>query len=387
MQFYDLIATSAFGLESVVAGELKGLGFDTVKVENGRVLFTGDSADIARCNIWLRCSDRVLVRIKEFSAFDFEELYQGTLSVPWESIIPVNGKMHITGKSVKSKLHSVPDCQSIVKKAVVEAMKRKFQLEKFLEDGPVYKIEISMLNDTAELTIDTTGPGLHKRGYRQEQGEAPLKETLAAGLVLMSRWDPSRIFSDPMCGSGTIPIEAAMIGRRIAPGLKRAFSSEAWPSIPEGIWNRIRNEAGGMILPSSFKISASDIDRNVFEKARENARLAGVDNDIDFQKKPVQEFSSRHKFGCIISNPPYGERLSSLTEIRTLYSDMGRVFLKLDNWSLFILTANDDFEKLFGKKADRKRKLYNGKIKCNYYQYFGKPPWKVQMKENGMPEV
>ena len=374
MSKFTLIATSSFGLESVVALELKGMGYIDLKVENGRVEFTGDARDIVRCNLWLRCAERLLLKMAEFPATDFEELYQGTLKVPWENIIPENGKMHVTGKSVKSKLFSVPDCQSIVKKAVVEAMKRKYPRALFPEDGPVYKIEIGILKDTATLTVDTSGAGLHKRGYRLGRGDAPLRETLAAAIILLSRWDPSRIFADPLCGSGTIPIEAALIGRNIAPGLKRGFVSEEWPNIPSRIWSAQRDEASAAIRDVPLSIFASDIDTGVFRSARENAENAGVTDNIVFQKKPVEEFSSKKKYGCIVCNPPYGERIGDPKETEALYTEMGKVFSKLETWSFFILTAHPEFQKYFGTDATKNRKLYNGMIKCHLYQYFGPLP-------------
>lgn len=376
---YTLIATATFGLESIVAQELENLGYDDLEVENGRVTFRGDESDIALCNIWLRTADRVLIKMAEFKAESFEELFQGTKKVNWGEIIPEDGKMHVVGKSVKSKLHSVPDCQSIVKKAVVEKMKEHYNINWFEEDGPVYKIEVAILKDIVTLTIDTTGPGLHKRGYRELAGEAPLKETLAAALVLLSRWEPSRIFADPFCGSGTIVIEAALIGKNIAPGLNRSFVSETWPQIPRDIWEEVREFARKRINKEEFKILASDIDYSVLKTAKENAAKAGVEDYIAFQKLPVQEFSSKKKYGCIICNPPYGERLGELKEVECLYKDMGNVFSKLDTWSLFVLTSHPEFQKLYGKKATKNRKLFNGRIQCYYYQYFGPlPPRKKQ---------
>jgi putative N6-adenine-specific DNA methylase len=373
---YTIVATSAFGLESIVTRELKNLRYEDLAVENGRVSFTGDERDVARCNIWLRTADRVLIEIARFKAIDFEELFQGTLKVPWENIIPNDGKMHITGKTVRSKLFSLSACQSVVKKAVIEAMKRKYGPSEFPETGPVYKIEVSLINDTASLTIDTTGPGLHKRGYRQDTGEAPLRETLAAGIVLLSGWKPDRIFADPLCGSGTIAIEAALIGKNIAPGLKRSFVSETWWQIPEHIWCSVREEAREQINDVSFQILASDIDASVLRKARGNAERAGVSDLIAFQKLSVDEFRSRKNYGYIICNPPYGERLSETTEVEKLYKTMGQTFSQLDTWSFFILTAHSGFQQSFGKKATRNRKLYNGMIQCYLYEYFGPKPKK-----------
>ena len=371
---YEIIATTTFGIESIAALELKNLGYDNLKVENGRVIFSGTEEDIARCNMWLRTADRILIRVGCFKAQTFEELFQGTKAIEWGDFIPKNGFMHILGKSVKSTLFSVPDCQSIVKKAVVEAMKRKYKINWFEEDGPEYKIEISLLKDMAELTIDTSGTALHKRGYREIAGEAPLKETLAAALVLLSRWQPSRILSDPLCGSGTIPIEAALIGKNIAPGINREFAGEAWPNFNKSIWDKVRDEARSSINNEEFRILASDINGSVLKTARENALKAGVSDLIAFQKLDVKDFSSQKKYGCIICNPPYGERLGEKKQVEELYKTMGKVFSNLNEWSYFILTSYDEFQNLFGRKADKNRKLYNGRIQCYYYEYFGELP-------------
>lgn len=366
---YNLIATSTFGLEAILAKELKELGYDDLKVENGKVYFEGDERDIALCNIWLRTADRVLINMGEFKAESFEELFQGTLKIEWGSFIPENGIMHVNGKSVKAKLYSVPDCQSIVKKAIVESMKRQYNTDLFSEDGPLYKIEVAILKDIVTLTIDTTGPGLHKRGYRNLSGEAPLKETLAAALVLISKWDTGRVFADPLCGSGTIPIEAALIGKNIAPGLKRNFVSETWHNIPSKIWEECRRHATNSINKDEVKILASDIDGSLLRIAKQNATKAGVLDYISFQKISVEEFSSQKKCGVIICNPPYGERIGEKEEVDNLYRNMGRVFSELNEWNYFILTSNGDFEKCFGRKSDKNRKLYNGRIQCYYYQY------------------
>ncbi len=374
MSIFNLVATTAFGLESIVADELRRLGIDNIASENGRVNFSGDYASIIRTNLWLRCADRVYIKLSEFRASDWDELFDGTKSVRWEDIIPENGMMHVVGRSVKSKLHSVPDCQSIVKKAIIESMKRKYRREKFPEDGPVYKIEISILNDNAILAIDTSGSGLNRRGYRLQQGDAPIKETLAAAMVYLSRWRPERVLADPFCGSGTIPVEAAMIARNIAPGLNREFAAESWKDIPARMWNTLRDEARDAIKNIKPEIFASDMDKNVFRYAVQNAEKAGVGDSIIFQKKPLAEFSSRSRFGCIICNPPYGERISEKREVERIYKEMGMIFSGLDSWSYFILTAREDFEKFFGRKSDKNRKLYNGKIKTHLYQYFGPLP-------------
>lgn len=366
---FTLIATSTFGLEAVVAKELKELGYDDLKVENGRVTFEGDEMDIVTCNLWLRTADRVLIKMAEFKAESFEELFQGTLKVNWEEIMPQDAYMHVTGKSIKSKLHSVPDCQGIVKKAVVEAMKRKYNLERFTENGAKYKIEVGILKDIVTLTLDTSGEGLHKRGYRENSGGAPIKETLAAAMVLLSKWNPDIQLADPMCGSGTIAIEAALIGKNIAPGLKRKFVSEEWDIIPKDLWRDLRKHATNSINDKEFNILCSDIDGWVIKTAKDNAKKAGISDYISFQRIPMQNFSSSKKGGFIITNPPYGERIGEAKEVEKLYVDMGKVFSQLNHWSYFVITAHEKFETLFGRKADKNRKLYNGKLKCYYYQY------------------
>ncbi|CDI48479.1 THUMP domain-containing class I SAM-dependent RNA methyltransferase [Clostridium tetani] len=373
---YTLIATATFGLEKVVADELRELGYEDLIIENGKVTFQGSEMDIVTCNMWLRTADRVLIKMAEFKAESFEELFQGTLKVEWGDIIPETGFMHVTGKSVKSKLFSVPDCQSITKKAVVESMKRKYQKEMFPENGATYKIEVAILKDIVTLTLDTTGPGLHKRGYREFAGEAPLKETLAAALVLLGKWEPSRILADPFCGSGTIPIEAAMIGKNIAPGLNRNFVSEDWDIIPKNLWEDMRKYARNSINNKEFRILASDINGRVLKTARDNAEKAGVADYIAFQKMDMKEFRNKKRYGFIITNPPYGERIGNAKEVENLYEDMGRTFQELKEWSYFVITSYEDFEKCFGEKSDKNRKLYNGRIKCYYYQYFGSEPEK-----------
>jgi len=382
MAHYQLIATCSFGLESIVAEELRNLGFQDLIIENGRITFNGKEEDIARCNIWLRTADRVLIKMAEFKATDFDELFQGTANVIWENIIPINGKMHVTGKSVRSKLASIRDCQSIVKKSIIKAMNRKYHLVQFPETGPLYKIEISLLKDTATITIDTTGHGLHKRGYREEAGEAPLRENLAAALVLLSRWNPDRILADPMCGSGTIPIEAALIGRNIAPGITRSFVSESWPNIPKKIWDEARLDARTKEHNGTFRILASDNDGRIVRKARDNADRAGVGNLIAFQRLPVEQFRSSKKYGCIICNPPYGERIGDSKGVERLFRSMGETFSHLHAWSLFILNAHPEFETFFGIKSNKNRKLYNGNIKCYLYEYFGPlPPTRLTKAE------
>ncbi len=368
---YTIIATSTFGLESIVARELRTLGYDNMTVENGKITFPGDAEDIARCNIRLRTADRILIKVADFKARGFDELFRGTRDIRWGEMLPVDSTMHVVGRSVSSKLFSVKDCQSIVKKAVVESMKERYPIEQFPETGPLYKIEIALFKDTATLTLDTTGHGLHKRGYRGEAGEAPLRENLAAAIVLLSRWGPERILADPFCGSGTIPIEAAMIGRNIAPGLRRSFVSERWPQIAPDIWDKARMEARKQVNSLPFRILASDIDAKVLKKARENAENAGVGDCIVFQRLPFEDFRSRKKYGFIICNPPYGERMGGPEEVERIYRKMGEVFAALDMWSFFILSAHPRFQTFFGKKAVKNRKLYNGGIRCYLYEYIG----------------
>jgi putative N6-adenine-specific DNA methylase len=376
MDNYNIVITSAFGIESIVADELRSLGYDDISIENGRLSFTGTARDIVTCNMWLRTADRVLLKIAEFPAHDFDQLFDGTKAIDWPDIIPVNGKMHVIGKSVKSKLHGVPACQGMVKKAIVESMQKRYKIAQFPEDGPIYKIEISILNDIATLSIDTSGIALHRRGYRQDGGIAPLKETLAAAIVKLSRWETSRKLADPFCGSGTIAIEAAMMARNIAPGLKRRFASEKWPQFRKTMWEEERNNAESQINNDiKFRILASDIDTNIIEVAKKNAQKAGVGAQILFQQRDVKEFRAEEKYGCIITNPPYGERLNENSkEVDDIYIKMGKALAALDNWSFFILTAHPDFTKLFGSRENKNRKLYNGNILCYLYQYFGELP-------------
>lgn len=386
MSRIELIATAAFGLESVVARELEALGYGDLTVENGRVTFRADEAAIARTNIWLRSADRVLVKVGAFEATTFDELFEETRELPWPKWIPVDGAFPVSGKSVRSGLFSVPDCQSIVKKAVVESLKGAYRRDWFEETGPKYQIEVSLLKDVATLTIDTSGPGLHKRGYRKLTSGAPLKETLAAALIQLSRWHPERALIDPFCGSGTIPIEAALIGLNMAPGLRREFSAEAWPLIPAKVWKTAREEAGDLVRQDAdLHILGSDLDEEVLSLARYHAREAGVAERIHLQRLPAAEVRSRHKYGYLICNPPYGERLGERPEVEELYREMGRAFKALDTWSLYVLTAHPDFERLFGRRADRKRKLYNGRLECTYHQFFGPRPPRRQPDSSPLP--
>lgn len=372
----ELIATAAFGLEAVVAREVQQLGYEEVKVENGKVNFVADEEGICRSNLWLRSADRVLIKVGQFKATSFEELFEGTKALPWTDWLPENANFPVEGKSHDSKLFSVPDCQAIVKKAVVEKMKEKYKQNWFEETGPRYTIEVALLKDIATLTIDTSGAGLHKRGYRKLVGQAPLKETLAAALVSLSRWREDRVLIDPFCGTGTIPIEAAMIGLNIAPGLNREFAASSWPNIPAKTWKLARQEALGKIKNDlDLKIIGTDIDEEALSLARYHAQEAGVEPHIHWQKLPFTETRSHYKYGWVITNPPYGERLGELKEVEGIYKDMRRVFGALDTWSFYVITSHPDFERLFGRTADKKRKLFNGRIQCNFYQFFGpKPP-------------
>ncbi|MFA5385724.1 MAG: class I SAM-dependent RNA methyltransferase [Eubacteriales bacterium] len=374
----DLIATATFGLEALVAQEVKDLGYNRVTVENGKVTFSADWGAICRANLWLRTADRVRLKVGEFKATTFDELFEQTKALPWPELIPGDAEFPVDGKSVKSTLFSVSDCQAIAKKAVVESMKRKYKKEWFPEKGPLYKIEVALLNDTATLTIDTSGAGLHKRGYRELASQAPLKETLAAALIILSRWRPDTVLMDPFCGSGTIPIEAALIGQNIAPGMNRKFVSENWPTIPGELWRQARKETRDLACHNRpLDIIGTDMDNKVIKLARQNANEAGLKELIHFQRLPVADVRSSKKYGKIICNPPYGERLGEQREVEQLYREMGQVFGRLDTWSFYILSAHPQFEKLYGRPATKKRKLYNGNIKVDCYQYFGpRPPRK-----------
>ncbi len=371
----ELIATCSFGLEALVARELKDLGYKDQIVENGKVTFKADLNAICRTNLWLRTADRVRLKVGEFTATTFDDLFEQTKALPWPEIIPDNAAFPVDGKSVQSTLFSISDCQAIVKKAIVESLKNRYDTGWFKEDGPLYRIEISILRDIATLTIDTSGAGLHKRGYRQSGSGAPLRETLAAALVLIARWQPGITLIDPLCGSGTIPIEAALIGQNIAPGMNRNFAAEEWPTIPKSLWHEARRETHDLTnYDNSFDLSGTDINPAAIKTARQNAVEAGVEDLIHFQVRPLSELSSKKKYGKVICNPPYGERLGNQNEVEHLYQDMGRIYKALDTWSWYTLTAHEDFERLFGRNASKRRKLYNGNIKVHYFQYFGPPP-------------
>ena len=371
----NLIATTSFGLESCVKREIIKLGFENVKTFDGRVEFTGDETAIVKANLWLRFASKVLIKVGEFKATTFDELFEGAKALNWGEWIPVDGKFTVTGKSVKSTLFSVSDCQAIVKKAVVEKMKAKYNVSWFDETGADYTIQVSLLKDIATLTIDTTGGGLHKRGYRENSMVAPLKETLAAAMVDLSYWKRDRVLLDPLCGSGTILIEAALIARNIAPGLNRKFASEEWARIDQSIWKQQRVDAYKAVdYDFTPTIYGSDIDKEAIYLAKENAIKAGVDDCIEFSVKPLQEVKLVGDYGCMISNPPYGERIGELKEVEDLYKDMGNLMRSNSTWGSYVITSMEYFEKLFGAKADTKRKLFNGRIKIDYYQFNGPRP-------------
>lgn len=376
MEKINLIAIHTFGLEAVVKRELQALGFENFNVSNGKVEFEAVPDDIPKANLWLRCADRVLLKMGEFRAVTFDELFEQTKALPWEDWITQDGQFTVTGKAVKSTLGSVRACQAIVKKAVVERLKEKYKTEWFKETGPEFTVQVSMLKDIATLTIDTSGSGLNRRGYRVQAGEAALKETLAAALVQLSFWDEDRLLIDPMCGSGTILIEAAMIARKIAPGLKRKFASEQWPRIDPGTWNRERQAAREIIRTDcDLRIFGYDIDEESIKASKANAKKAGVGKDIVFEQKDVKDLWIDQSHGIVISNPPYGIKIGEFQELNQIYISLHKTFRKKKGWSVYILTADKKFPDYF-KRAhpDRVRKLYNGPIEVNYYQYYGERP-------------
>ncbi|MFD0827839.1 THUMP domain-containing class I SAM-dependent RNA methyltransferase [Neobacillus sp. M.A.Huq-85] len=372
---YQLIATAAMGLEALVAKEVRSLGYEC-EVDNGKITFTGDEYAIARTNLWLRTAARVKIKVGEFKAYTFDELFEKTKALPWEKYLPEDAEFPVIGKSVKSKLFSISDCQSIVKKAVVERMKTHYKRNSWFEEtGGLYRIEVAMLKDVATITIDTSGDGLHKRGYRADQGLAPLKETTAAALIMLTNWKPDRPFIDPFCGSGTIPIEAALIGQNIAPGFNREFVSESWNWIPSKVWDDVRTEAEDLAnYDQPLDITGSDIDHRMVKIAQENAFEAGFGELINFKQMQVKDISTKKEYGVIVGNPPYGERLGEKNAVEQMYKEMGLAFSKLDTWSIYIMTSNENFEQLYGKPATKKRKLFNGFIRTDLYQYWGKRP-------------
>jgi len=373
----ELVAVVAFGLEAIVVRELRALGYENAWVEDGRVRFKGDLAAVARTNLWLRCAERIQIVVGDFPAKDFDDLFDGVKELPWEQWLADDSAFPVEARCVRSVIRSVPSTQKMVKRAIVERLRKVHLRHRFAETGSEYPVECSILGDRALLTIDTSGDGLHKRGYRKLVGPAPLRETVAAALVKLSYWQRDRLLVDPFCGSGTIPIEAAMIGKNIAPGKIRNFLAEEWPQIPRSVWTTARQEARDLEdrRPFALPIVATDRDRDAVKMSKMHARVAGVETDIHFEKKEFVEFPTNRDYGILICNPPYGERMGEEEEVRNLYRDMGELLAPLDDWSLYILTAFERFEREFGKRADRRRKLFNARIPCTYYQYLGpKPP-------------
>ena len=363
-----LIAACAFGLEAIVKRELIALGYEARVSQPGRIEFVGTWKDVARANIWLRTADRVLVKVLEFESEDFDALFETVRDHDWSQLVAADSMFPVTGRSRLSQLTSVPAIQRTVKKGIVESLQREHGTTELPETGALYKIDIALLNDKATVTLDTTGDSLHKRGYRKLTGRAPIKETLAAALVDLSVWKPERMLVDPFCGTGTIPIEAAMIGMKIAPGLNRKFACSDWPQLSEDQWQETIADAKSIINRDvDLQIIGSDIDEDALEMASYHAKQAGVDNQIHFRKKAFEEFASKQKFGCIVTNPPYGERLQDISKVQPLYESFPEVLQKLETWSLFVITNVPKLEKIFQKEATRRRKLFNGRIECTYF--------------------
>lgn len=378
MKTYELVVPCHFGLEAVTKREIYDLGYEITRVEDGRVTFAGDEEAICRANIFLRSAERVLLQVGRFHAATFDELFEGIKALPWEDYIPKDGRFWVTkASSIKSKLFSPSDIQSIAKKAMVERMKQSYHLDWFPEDGASYPVRIFLLKDEVMVTIDTSGESLHKRGYRLMTSKAPLTETLAAALILLTPWKRDRILVDPFCGSGTFPIEAAMMAANIAPGMNRTFTAEQWTNlIPRTLWYDIVREAQDMVETDiGVDIQGYDIDPKVVKAARENAKRAGVENLVHFQQRPVDKLSHPKKYGFIITNPPYGERLEEKEALPELYKQIGNAYAGLDAWSLYMITSYEDAERYIGRRADKNRKIYNGMIKTYFYQFMGaKPP-------------
>ena len=380
MKNYTLVAPCFFGVEKMLAREIKNLGYEIIKTEDGRVTYKTDEYGIARSNMYLRCAERVHLKVAEFEARTFDELFEGTKRINWAKYIPFGAQFPISkASSIKSKLYSTPDIQYIVKKAVVESLKKSYLETGLLkEDKEKYPIYVFIHKDKVTLTIDTSGTALHKRGYRERANKAPIRETLAAAIMELVPWRPGRTLVDPMCGSGTLLIEAAMKGINMAPGMNREFISESWRTMDKKIWWDVRREAYAKLdEDTQFKIYGYDIDEEALEIARENAEIAGVSDYIEFRYGDATEFSSDEEYGFIVTNPPYGERLEDTDTVKMLYKQLGYTFRKLKNWSYYLITSYEDFENEFGQEATKRRKLYNGMLKSNLYQYIGpKPPKK-----------
>ena len=375
---YELFAPCHFGLEAVLKREIIDLGYEVTEVVDGRVSFEGDEEAIARCNVFLRTTERVMLKVGSFKAVTFDELFEKTKALPWENFIPKDGKFWVKkASSIKSKLFSPSDIQRIVKKAIVDRLSGKYNILRFPEDGSEYPIRITILKDEVTVGLDTSGESLHKRGYRRLTVKAPITETLAAALISLTPWKKDRLLIDPFCGSGTIPIEAALIGLNIAPGMKRDFQAMAWDNIlPKSLFKEAKKEAEDLVdRETKLSIQGYDLDTSALDAARGNLSLAGLEGSIHFQQRDMRDISSAKKYGFIITNPPYGERLEEKEAMPKLYREMGKAFQKLDEWSYYIITGFEDAPKYFGRKPDKNRKIYNGMMKTYFYSYQGaKPP-------------
>lgn len=387
MERFELIAPCHFGLEAVMKREILDLGYEVSQVEDGRVTFIGDAEAVCRANIFLRTTERILLKVGSFKAETFEELFQGTRAIPWEQYIPRDGKFWVAkASSIKSRLFSPSDIQSIMKKAMVERMKGAYGITWFPEDGASYPLRVFLYKDVVTVAMDTSGDSLHKRGYRTLTSKAPITETLAAALLMLIPWKPDRILVDPFCGSGTFPIEAAMMAANMAPGMNREFLAEDWKNlIPKKCWYEAMDEANDLVKNDiSVDIQGYDIDGEIVRAARANAAAAGVDHLIHFQQRPVSQLSHPKKYGFLITNPPYGERIEDKKNLPELYKTIGERFAALDSWSAYIITAYEDTERYFGRKADKNRKIYNGMMKTYFYQFMGpKPPSRNPGRQNG----
>jgi putative N6-adenine-specific DNA methylase len=385
LKTFELIAPCHFGLEAVLKKEILDLGYEISLVEDGRVTFIGDDEAICRANVFLRTAERVLLKAGSFKAETFEELFQGTRNIPWEDFIPEDGKFWVAkASSIKSKLFSPSDIQSIMKKAMVERLKNRYGVTWFPENGASYPLRVFLYKDMVTVGIDTSGESLHKRGYRTLTSKAPITETLAAALILLTPWNRDRILVDPFCGSGTFPIEAAMMAANMAPGMNRSFLAEEWRNvIKRKCWYEAMDEAGDLVEEDvQVDIQGYDVDGDIVKAARSNAQSAGVDHMIHFQQRPVSALSHPKKYGFIISNPPYGERIEEKENLPALYREIGERFAALDAWSMYLITSYEDAQKYIGRKADKNRKIYNGMLKTYFYQFMGpKPPRRSQ--ENG----
>ena len=380
MKLVELIAPCHFGLEAVLKKEILDLGYEISRVEDGRVTFLGDMEAVCYGNIFLRTTDRILLKVGAFHAETFDELFEGTRALPWEDFVPREGKFWVTkAASVKSRLFSPTDIQSIMKKAMVERMKQHYGISWFPEDGASYPVRVTILKDVATICLDTTGVPLHKRGYRKMTVKAPVSETLAAGILLLTPWRRDRILVDPFCGSGTFPIEAAMIGANMAPGMNRSFLAQTWKElVPASCWRQAFEEARDLVQPEGkMDIQGYDIDPLAVKAALENSRAAGTDRWIHFQQRPVSQLAHSGRYGFLVTNPPYGERLEEKDALPGLYRQLGERFAALDGWSLYLLTAYEDAERYIGRKANKNRKIYNGMLRTYLYQFLGpKPPGK-----------